>query len=301
MSEQQAIIVGVDGTIRSIEASRWAATEARRHGYRLELVHAVYQPYDPDAPEQPDAADGALLEAFTAATEAEPLVEVTTIAPRMAAVKYLIERSVDAALLVLGSHSSSSMAGAIFGSIAQTVAAHATCPVAIVAKPLSPEPDPSSPVVVGVSPHPGGMEALRFAFTEARLRGVDLIAIRSWGDVDWATGRLGYNSELFDEWRRMELNVLNECLAEVEGEFTDVPVHRALRGVRAQVALQEAATKAQLLVVGTHRRDDHWFSRLGPVPSWLLHHAPCPLVIVGQPHLLAEERSLVPDTAAATT
>jgi len=278
----RTIVVGVDGSIRSVEAARWAAREAVRHEAGLELVHASYLSYALE--DDRTGEDGALLEAFSAASTEAPGLSIETLSKVDQPVHYLLQRSHDAAMIVLGTHPGNSISGAVFGSVAQAVAAHAVCPVVIIGGGKQIRTPDSGAVVVGVSPHPGGLEAMQFAFAEAELRGCDVIALRSWGDVDWSAGRLGYNSELFTEWRRMEMNVLNECLAPVEEKFPAVTVHRQLKGTRPTLALEQSARGARLLVVGAHRSDDHWFSRLGPVPSWLLHRSPCPLVVVGQPH-----------------
>jgi nucleotide-binding universal stress UspA family protein len=284
-SSRGPVIVGIDGTIRSIEATRWAAHEAARKAVGLEIVHAGFLTHLKPLPDDRTVTDGSLADAYITATDAEPSLHVKTITPAEQPAHYLIAQSAEATMVVLGTHPGNSLAGVLLGSIAQAVAAHAMCPVAVIGK-SKPESASKLPVVVGVSPHPGGKEALRLASDEARLRGVELVAVRSWGDVDWGVGRLGYNTELFTEWRRMERDLLRTCLAEVEVDFPEVIVRPELKGKRAQLALQQAAAEAQLLVVGAHRRDDHWFSRLGPVPSWLLHRSPCPLVIVGQPHVL---------------
>lgn len=59
----------------------------------------------------------------------------------------------------------------------------------------------------------------------------------------------------------------------------------SVRTVRADhepvEALLGAAAQAQLLVVGCHHSDDRWSTRLGAVPSSILHRAPCPVVVVG--------------------
>ncbi|HTZ45570.1 MAG TPA: universal stress protein [Jatrophihabitans sp.] len=295
------VIAGVDGTIRSVEAARWAAREAARRGVGLTIVHASYLNYPPEARYSPDApgevversgADAALAEAYEAAIQAEPGLSVTVAAHHEKPAHYLLTESRSASMIVLGTHPGNSLTGALLGSLSQTVAAHAMCPVVLVggAGPDEAGQPATGPVVVGVSPKPGGREALHFAFVEAQLRGTPLTAVRSWGDVDWGAGRLGYGSELFAEWRRMEANVLHTCLAEFAEQFPAVEVRRELPGKRASLALQQAAAGAQLLVVGCHRQDDHWFSRLGSVPSWLLHRSPCPLAIVGQPHALPADR-----------
>jgi nucleotide-binding universal stress UspA family protein len=47
-------------------------------------------------------------------------------------------------------------------------------------------------------------------------------------------------------------------------------------------ALLAAARDAVLVVVGCHHSDDRWSTRLGPVPSAILHRSPCPVVVVGE-------------------
>ncbi|HEX2904840.1 MAG TPA: universal stress protein [Jatrophihabitans sp.] len=292
------VIAGVDGTIRSIEATRWAAHEAARRSTTLQLVHASYLAQMQPLPDQRKVTDAALTEAYQAASLAEPELTIETVGAVASPAHYLLEHSEGAAMIVLGTHPGNSLLGAVFGSIAQTVAAHAMCPVIVIGDPVPAEAADTGPIVVGVSNHPGGMQALRFAFDEAARTGARLIAVRSWGEVDWGKGRLGYNHELFAEWRRMESVLLDHCLVEVEGDYPQVTVHRKLEGERADHALQRVAQGARLLVVGAHRRDDHWFSRLGPVPSWLLHRSPCPLAIVGQPHPLPADLTETAPAAA---
>ncbi|MFE4867514.1 universal stress protein [Streptomyces sp. NPDC056682] len=50
----------------------------------------------------------------------------------------------------------------------------------------------------------------------------------------------------------------------------------------ARQALLNAASGADLLVVGARRRDGHVGLQLGLVNHAVLHHAPCPIVVVPQ-------------------
>ncbi|MFE1292778.1 universal stress protein [Streptomyces sp. NPDC058751] len=50
----------------------------------------------------------------------------------------------------------------------------------------------------------------------------------------------------------------------------------------ARAALLEASSTADLLIVGARRRLGHPGLRLGLITHALLHHAPCPVVIVPQ-------------------
>lgn len=50
----------------------------------------------------------------------------------------------------------------------------------------------------------------------------------------------------------------------------------------ARRALPDAASQADLLVVGAHRRHGHPCLQLGLINHALLHHAPCPVAVVPQ-------------------
>ena len=280
------ILVGVDASPASQNAVRWAAHEASRRKLPLTLVHAGYYLYEPALSAATVCEAGREIahyarmlidRALESVTEVDSGIEVHTELQAESPAKLLLSLAESATMIVVGSHTDGSISGAILGSISQTVAAHAhhTEP---------PNAERKRVVVVGVSPTPGGQQALRFAFEEARARGCTIVAIRSWGDVGWGSLALTDSEMLIQDWQMAESKRLDECLSPLISDFPDVPVERRLVGVRAQWALEEAAIGADLLVVGCHRPDDHWFSRLGPVASWLLHRSPCPIAVVGRPH-----------------
>jgi nucleotide-binding universal stress UspA family protein len=293
-SQSNRIVVGFDGSPASQDAVGWAAAEAARRQVPLTLVHAGYYLHEPALSEA--TARLALNEiaryerdvteqTLESVHRQYPALEVHTELPAQPPAKTLLALADSAAMVVLGTHGDSTVAGAILGSISQTVAAHAHCPVVVVNRNRPKNAEPRKAVVVGVSPTPGGEQALRFAFEQARERGCSIDAVRSWGDVGWGTVALSDSGRLVHDWQATESGMLEECLGPIAAEYPDVPVRRKLTGVRAQWALESAAIGAELLVVGCHRPDDHWFSRLGPVASWLLHRSPCPIAVVGRPRV----------------
>jgi nucleotide-binding universal stress UspA family protein len=293
------ILVGVDDSSASHDAIAWAADEASRRKLPLTLVHAGYYLHGPalsaatfnEAAREIDQYGRQIVaEAARMVQNIDPSVVINTRLDTKPAANLLISLSDSASMLVVGSHAEGSVSGAILGSLSQTVAAHARCPVVVVNHSHHPvNAEPKKAVVVGISPTPGGQQALRFAFERARERGSSLVAVRSWGDIGWGSVALTGSDMMIHDWRAAESTLLDECLGEISEEFADVTVDRRLVGVRAQWALAEAAIGADLLVVGCHRPDDHWFSRLGPVASWLLHRSPCPIAIVGRPHHIKAE------------
>jgi nucleotide-binding universal stress UspA family protein len=229
-------------------------------------------------------AKALMTKSVAAARESATLQGIHTAVHEGDPIKYLLRRSQDAALIVLGTKSHSSISGAIMQSVSQTVAAHAHCATVIVsAEPPSAQPAPRPAIVVGVSPSPGGMAALRYAFAEASRRRIAVEALRSWGDVEWNATALGYSAALFQDLEALETQTMQRCVDEVRSGFGEVEVSTQVSRIRAPWALQQQAAGARLLVVGCHRPDDHWISRLGPVASWLLHHSPCPIAVVGRP------------------
>lgn len=290
-TQSRPIVVGFDGSPASQDAVRWAAAEASRCRLPLTLVHAGYYLYEPAlseatariaAGEIVQYASTVTEQALAIARELDPTLDVSSeIHPEQPA-KALLELGTTAEMLVLGTHGEGSIAGAVLGSISQTVAAHAHCPVVVVNHDRPRNAEPRKAVVVGVSPTPGGQQALRFAFEQASLRGCQLEAVRSWGDLGRGLVALSDSGTVIHDWQVTESKMLDECLDAISPEYPGVTVHRKLTGDRIQWALQTAAIGAELLVVGCHRQDDHWFSRLGPVASWLLHRSACPIAVVGR-------------------
>jgi nucleotide-binding universal stress UspA family protein len=296
MNANQAnrIVVGFDGSLASEDAIGWAAAEATRRGVPLTLVHAGYYLHEPAlsdttarlAREEFARYERDITERATQLVhKLHPDLEVHTEVAAQAPTRTLLGLAETAAMVVLGTHGDSSVTGAVLGSISQSVAAHAHCPVVVVNRNRPRNAEPRKAIVVGVSPTPGGEQALRFAFEQARTRGCSIEAVRSWGDFSWGTVALSESGQLVHDWQATESGMLEKCLGPIAAQYPDVPVRRKLTGVRAQWALESAAIGAELLVVGCHRPDDHWFSRLGPVASWLLHRSPCPMAVVGRPQV----------------
>ncbi|HST48517.1 universal stress protein [Jatrophihabitans sp.] len=290
------VVVGVDGSPVNRSAVLWAADEAARCNLPLVLVHAGFYLYEPvlsDATmtqalhEIDEHARTLLRQAVEAVRAACPDLPIQTRLDVTDPANLLVAMSKSATMVVLGTEVEGSISGFVRGSISQAVAAHAHCPVVVLNGYGPPNAERRNVVVVGVSPSRGGRQALRFAFEQARQRKCSVLAVRSWGDLGWGTYALT-DTEVLRDVQRIESRVMTDCLAQVAGDFPEVAVERSFVGVRAQWALEEAAIGADLLVVGCHRADDHWFSRLGSVASWLLHRSPCPIAVVGRPQAAAD-------------
>jgi len=136
-------------------------------------------------------------------------------------------------------------------------------------------------IVVGVDGSEDSKEALRWALAEARLRRASLRAVYAWELP--AVYVHGYAPpDLFDRdlMRDRAAQVLDAVVAEVAGEDPPVPVERVTSEGSAARVLVEAASEADLLVVGSRGHGDFAALLLGSVSHQCAHHAQCTVVIV---------------------
>jgi len=276
----RSILVGIDGSPAGWSALQWAAGEAELTGRQLLVAHVG------DVEPVAGTVDGRsygrelLDEAVAAMAATHPRLLVETELVDGDATERLIELAERAGLVVLG-RGRRGIPGLLLGSVAFRVLAHAPKPTVVVA---AGERTCANQVVIGVSDSAGGSAALRFAFQEAARRGAELLAVRSWSERDWqlAAGA-GLPLSSPEAWESQERSVLEQCLAPWRASFPSVAVRTGLTGVATELALEQAAENAAMLVLGCRRSDDSRLPRLGPIASWAAHHYRCPVVVVGHP------------------
>lgn len=138
----RGIVVGVDGSENSLDALRWAATEA---SLRKQVLHVVgtfttpimstgYEVAVPDSSDLMSAADTMLGAAIDAVRQTGELdgIEVTSEVIEGHAGERLIALSGEAELLVVGSRGHGGFIGLLLGSVTTYVVNHAVCPVVVV-------------------------------------------------------------------------------------------------------------------------------------------------------------------------
>ncbi|NIH80056.1 universal stress protein [Amycolatopsis viridis] len=271
------IVVGVDGSAAALDAVRWAA-EAVRRKVALRLVHAtdITSGLDGGLPMPQsffDELDRAGQEFLADAVRLTGEVPVSTETPFAPAVALLLERSRTARMLALGSSGRSGLTGMLAGSTAVSVAAHASCPVAVVRG----RPATGGPVVVGVDGSPTSEEALSVAFDEAAWRAVPLIAVHAWSDAKVA---LPAPDPGWAEVERDQLRLLAERLAGRRERYPDVRVERVVVRDRPRDELLARSRDAQLVVVGSRGRGGFRGLLLGSTSQALIHQAECPVLVV---------------------
>ncbi|HEX5540753.1 MAG TPA: universal stress protein [Micromonospora sp.] len=135
------VLVGVDGSLKSEPAIRFALEEASWRGTGVVAVHAWTHPvsvgpgdmqplvFDINAIEEDEAR--ALAESMAGWRERYPDVPVETRTVRGRAARALLDEAGDAQLIVVGARGRGGFTGLLLGSVSQAVLHHAPCPVAL--------------------------------------------------------------------------------------------------------------------------------------------------------------------------
>ncbi|WP_431878315.1 universal stress protein [Amycolatopsis sacchari] len=289
---RQAVVVGVDGSEPALHATRWAAREAVRRHVPLHLFNACVLPAL--GPHVAGSAEAGILEALieqghrwlrqarAEAWEADGGVELQTELRVGPAAGELIDESAHALMVVLGSRGLGGFRGMLVGSVSSAVAAHGHSPVVVVRgrMPAAPPPE-SGPVVVGVDGSEVSEAAVAFAFEEAALRAVPLVAVHTWVDVSVAET---WSALPFDvDWEAVEQDerrLLAERMAGWREKYPDVEVRQEVVRDRPVRGLLARAEGAQLIVVGSCGRHVLSGMGLGSTSQALLHHSECPVAVV---------------------
>jgi nucleotide-binding universal stress UspA family protein len=271
------IVAGYDGSPGAAQALRWAAREARARETTL-TVCLAWMPDHMGLPTGSDLAERARQHGQEILARglpyAESLLGPGWVRPDLAAgsaAHVLCERSQAADMVVVGSRGHGELPGLLLGSVSWQVAGHAAGPVVVVRGAWRPANQSPGPVVVGADGSPAGQAAVVFAFEEAALRDVPLVAVCALTD---APGRLGESRQVHEDFENL--------MATEAKEHPEVSVmHRVLPGT-PRAALLAAAADAQLLVVGARGRDGLDEMSLGSIAQAMLHYAPGPVAIVHQ-------------------
>lgn len=132
-------------------------------------------------------------------------------------------------------------------------------------------------IVAGVDGSAPSRLALEWAVAEARLRHGEVRVVTAWEFPPVTVGMEGLiqDPEAFPQAAR---RVQNEALKRVNNEGVTVSGD-VIKGNAAAVLLR-AAENADLLVVGSHGLGGFAGLLLGSVSTQVLHHAPCPVLVV---------------------
>lgn len=273
------VVVGVDDNENSLVAVDAAASEAALRHRPLHVVHAdpFVPPAETSAGPLPEEPGRWVNRAMERALADHPDLKVTGEIARSFPQAALIRASQDAELVVIGDRGLGALERALLETVAGGLVRNASCPV-LVTRGLG---TPDGPIVVGVDGSPACQAATAFAFAEADLRGRRLTVVHAWSrpgprppgsslplDFDAASVQAGAE------------RLISEVTAGVHEKYPDVQTRRWAPHEHPRQALIEAGDKACLLVVGTRGRTVPQVPGSGSVSLYLVHHAPCPVVVV---------------------
>ncbi len=280
------IVVGTDGSAFADAAVRWAAREAAMRDLPVTLAHVI-----PPLIEAPHdgrlrsriirwqmyrghqiLGDARRLAAETAGTD-RPKVREELLFD--AVVPSLVQLSKDATMLVVGSRGAGVFGSRRLGSVSAGLCRHALCPTAVIHEREDAIEDTKLPVLVGIDGSPASETATALAFDEASRRGVGLTALHAWSDVgvfpllgmDWHT------------YRDEGAETLGERLAGWQERYPDVAVERRLVCDRPAHWLLDEASRAQLVVVGSHGRGGFAGMLLGSVSTAVAEAAEVSVIV----------------------
>ena len=188
----------------------------------------------------------------------------------------LTAASAESALLVLGSRGLGPIGGLALGSVSRSLLHHARCPVAVVKSGPAKAPDGGLPVLLGTDGSPASEAATAFAFGEAALRGVALVALHAWCDV----GAFGLPGTTWEAYQAEGREILSQHLAGWQERFPAVEVRSQIVCDRPARWLIDESKSAQLVVVGTRGRGGITGMLLGSVATAVAETSSTPVVVV---------------------
>lgn len=139
-------------------------------------------------------------------------------------------------------------------------------------------------IVVGVDGSAASLAALRLAVGEARARGVGLDAVRIWSmPIVDGVAALGPAALPWNELADAARVALDRAIDTAVGPITDVPIRRFVVEGSPAYRLVGMAGDAPLIVVGSRGEGGFLGLLLGSTAQQVLHHAPCPVIVVPEP------------------
>lgn len=286
------LTVGIDGSAGSGRALDWAAAQAARAGYALEVVHAVDAPHptgiygrarlNPVIVTDLQKYSQDLLDAAAEqVAHIAPEVKVSTRSERGPAASVLVEASYGASAIVVGSRGLGAFE-AFVGSVSNKVAARARCPVFVIPD-HGIEPPADGPIVVGVDGSDFSVAALRFALAEARLRDTSVRAVTACQLPVVAMPLVPEEIARFQvAEHEAALAMLQQQIGRAQsGDAEDVKVESVVIEAPTVDSILESADDAQLIVVGSHGHNLNTQMILGTVSRRLLHQTDRPVAVIG--------------------
>jgi BASS family bile acid:Na+ symporter len=266
------VIVGYDGSEDTMPALRWAAQEAvgTRRPLRVVLAWGLptmgFSAVSAAADLDRTKADALLANAvYRLQSEVSGLTvdgELVQDKPAQA----LVDRSADAALVVVGNRSKGRVGRLVLGSVTAAVVSHSGAPVAVVRADEAGKVRHVGPIVVGVDGSAGSEYAVSFAMQEAPQHGYQVVAVHA-GQAGGPSGGL---------------QALSPALAAGRERNPSVQVREVVETGNAADLIVAHAKDAALVVVGSRGHGGLAGMLLGSVSRAVVEQSDCSVVVMRQ-------------------
>ena len=280
---EHTVTVGIDGSLGSAVALRWAMEHADRLGRVIPVAAYVAGPFEHEfgTHTRSDATAAyyrnemvALLAEFLSQYAPE-LVDRGVVIEHPAG-PGLVDASSGSELLVVGTRGRAGREGLSIGSVGAYCARHAKVPVALVPHDVPPVHDRLS-VVVGVDGSPESANALRWTLDHVRHTAI-VTAVRVTATGPIAGDPLSASAGDVEAAATSELADLVAAIAAEADGHPEVDL-RIVRGdPREQLGTAVAGT--DLLVVGARGHGVIHRLMLGSVATAVVHHPTLPTIVV---------------------
>ena len=140
-------------------------------------------------------------------------------------------------------------------------------------------------IVVGVDGSPASREALRWAASEAEIRGVPLEVVGVWSFPTYVDpmGTTFATPSMLERTEANEKQMIEDEVAAVLDGSCTAPITKTLRCGSTSAELLDAAKGADLLVIGSRGRGGFLSLLLGSTAMHCVQHASVPVVVVRVP------------------
>ncbi|MDR8411697.1 universal stress protein [Nonomuraea sp. 3-1Str] len=276
------VVVGYDGSDFSMQALDWALDECELRHAQLTVAHAWSWPYGEASEEAKlhlrKAAEHVLQHGADCARSSSAVGDVVADLYEGSAAERLVELSVGARLVVVGSRGLGAPARSVVGSVAGHVTAGAQAPVVVVRGPgpIPAEAEPG-PIVLGLT-SATPEDAMEFAFAEAALRGLRLTALHAVDLQEPEWGMKVAPPPCLDQLAEAVRERMDDRLAAWRDRHPGIHVEIRTVIASARDALRTASGGAALLVVGADRAGPG--GQLGTVARAMTETALCPVAVV---------------------
>lgn len=277
-----SVVVGIDTSTSSRRALDWAIDYAQAMHRPIHLVHG----FSHDRPDlvfsmgaEPEklyaAGERVLTQGRNQVRLRDGSIPVTAAHADGYPAAALVRASAHADLMVVGSHGDSMLHISSLGETAHQVAAHASCPVAVV---RNQSDEPFGRITVGVDRSELSGKALARAFTRAERTGSELHVLHAWQPADAKDPNLGTA-----DWK----SYTAACRAQIEASVADqqrahpsVKVLTEIADGNPTRALIDESRTSDIVVIGARGIGGFEGLHLGRVAVDLLSHAESPVLVM---------------------